>query len=237
METRDIMIVNSVDMSKTTISTNATTLGELKRELDAKGINYEGMSFFEGISKTELKSDESQLPTNVNYKGTITNNLVFRLTKTSKKIQSGAYTRNELYSYIKENDLKSAFYNEYSKNYTNASTDILSDFVNRHMNKVKQSKFEEKNLQEMQETVQKVKEMQETQETQQECNHCCCDCVKQALLILVEDLYDSDVIFDSIYDKIKSLLGNVENNCNYQAKTDEKQLYSDSELNDLFKDF
>ena len=57
METRDIMIVNSVDMSKTTISTNATTLGELKRELDAKGINYEGMRFFEGISKTELKSD------------------------------------------------------------------------------------------------------------------------------------------------------------------------------------
>ena len=237
METRDIMIVNSVDMSKTTISTNATTLGELKRELDAKGINYEGMSFFEGISKTELKSDESQLPTNVNYKGTITNNLVFRLTKTSKKIQSGAYTRNELYSYIKENDLKSAFYNEYSKNYTNASTDILTDFVNRHMNKVKQSEFEKKNLQEMQETVQKVKEMQETQETQQECNHCCCDCVKQALLILVEDLFDSDAIFDNTYDKIKSLLGNVENGCSYQAKTDEKQLYSDSELNDLFKDF
>lgn len=237
METRDIMIVNSVDMSKTTISTNATTLGELKRELDAKGINYEGMSFFEGISKTELKSDESQLPTNVNYKGTITNNLVFRLTKTSKKIQSGAYTRNELYSYIKENDLKSAFYNEYSKNYTNASTDILTDFVNRHMNKVEQSKFEEKNLQEMQETVQKVKEMQETQETQQECNHCCCDCVKQALLILVEDLFDNEYIYDTTYENIKSVLGNVENDCTYQAKTDEKQLYSDSELNDLFKDF
>lgn len=237
METRDIMIVNSVDMSKTTISTNATTLGELKRELDAKGINYEGMSFFEGISKTELKSDESQLPTNVNYKGTITNNLVFRLTKTSKKIQSGAYTRSELYSYIKENDLKSAFYNEYSKNYTNASTDTLIDFVNRHRNKVEQSKFEEKNLQEMQETVQKVKEAQEAQETQQECNHCCCDCVKQALLILVEDLFDSDAIYESTYNNIKSLLGNVENDCNYQAKTDEKQLYSDSELNDLFKDF
>lgn len=224
METRDIMIVNSVDMSKTTISTNATTLGELKRELDAKGINYEGMSFFEGISKTELKSDESQLPTNVNYKGTITNNLVFRLTKTSKKIQSGAYTRNELYSYIRENDLKSAFYNEYSKNYTNASTDTLTDFVNKHMNKVEQSEFEKKNLQEM-------------QEVQQECNHCCCDCVKEALLILVEDLFDNDFIFDGTYDKIKSLLGNVENDCNYQAKTDEKQLYSDSELNDLFKDF
>ena len=234
METRDIMIVNSVDMSKTTISTNATTLGELKRELDAKGINYEGMSFFEGISKTELKSDESQLPTNVNYKGTITNNLVFRLTKTSKKIQSGAYTRNELYSYIKENNLKSTFYNEYSKNYTNASTDTLTDFVNRHMNKVEQSEFEKKNLQEMQETVQKVKEMQETQ---QKCNHCCCDCVKEALLILVEDLFDNDFIFDGTYDKIKSLLGNVENGYNYHAKTDEKQLYSDSELNDLFKDF
>lgn len=215
METRDIMIVNSVDMSKTTISTDATTLGELKRELDVKGINYEGMSFFEGISKTELKSDESQLPTNVNYKGTITNNLVFRLTKTSKKIQSGAYTRNELYSYIKENDLKSTFYNEYSKNYTNASTDTLIDFVNRHMNKVEKSK----------------------QEAQQECNHCCCDCIKKALLILVEDLFDGDCIYDTTYKKIKSLLGKVEYGCDCYSKTDEKQLYSDSELNDLFKDF
>lgn len=216
METRDIMIVNSVDMSKTTISTNATTLGELKRELNAKGINYTGMSFFEGISKTELKSDESQLPTNVNYKGTITNNLVFRLTKTSKKIESGAYTRSELYSYIKENDLKSEFFNQYNKNYTNASTDMLVDFVNMHMSK----------------STQLVKE--EVKEEVQECNHCNCDKIMHALSVLIEELYNDDIIYESIYDKLKLILDD-QTGCQYKSQTDEKQLYSDKELDDLFR--
>ena len=56
------------------------------------GINYEGKDWLEGITKTSPVGDDSLLPTNVNYKGTVTNNLVYMLTNTNKRIRSGVNT-------------------------------------------------------------------------------------------------------------------------------------------------
>ena len=107
MEPREILVVNTKTQSKKTITSSATTLAELKADLRAAGIDYSDMTFYEGISKTEIKTDDSQLPHDVNYKGNITNNLVFMLTTANKKVKSGAVsTRAEAYKAIKDNNLQ-----------------------------------------------------------------------------------------------------------------------------------
>lgn len=91
METRKITIVSTKDQSKKVIMSSATTLAELKSDLRQNGIDYAGMTFFEGTSKTELKNDASVLPHDVPWKDTVTNELVFMLTNTNKKIKSGKF--------------------------------------------------------------------------------------------------------------------------------------------------
>ena len=100
MEPRKITIIQTKEQRKSVIVTAATTLAELKSDLRTYGINYNDMTFYEGTSKIELKNDASILPHDVPYKGTITNELVFMLTNTNKKIRSGvtAMSRTEAYS-------------------------------------------------------------------------------------------------------------------------------------------
>ena len=87
---REILIANTKTQKRSKITTSATTLGELKNDLRAAGIDFSNMTFTEGISKTQLLSDDTQLPQNVMYKGQPTNNLVILLTNTKKNIASGA---------------------------------------------------------------------------------------------------------------------------------------------------
>lgn len=122
METRKITIVSTKDQTKKVIMSSATTLAELKADLRANGIDYEGMTFFEGTSKVELKKDASVLPHDVPWKGTTTNELVFMLTNTNKKIRSGAMSRMEAYAEIKNMGLQDACLKKFGKNYTMCKT-------------------------------------------------------------------------------------------------------------------
>lgn len=127
MENRKIIIVSTKTQQKYTLTTDAVTLADLKAVCDNKGIDYEGMSWFEGTSKTEMKSDNSVLPHDVPYKGTVTNNLVFRLTA-AKKIASGM-DRKEAYRLIKEHNLGKDVKQKYGKNYTNLTNVELGEVV------------------------------------------------------------------------------------------------------------
>lgn len=129
MENREILIANTKTQTRSKITTDASTLGELKEALIAANIPYTGMTFTEGISKTQLLSDDTQLPTNVMYKGQPTNNLVILLTNTKKNIASGAMTRQEIYQYIKEHNLQETVKERFGKNYTVVSTADLSTLV------------------------------------------------------------------------------------------------------------
>ena len=124
MEPRKITIIQTKEQRKSVIVTAATTLAELKSDLRANGINYNDMTFYEGTSKIELKNDASILPHDVPYKGTITNELVFMLTNTNKKIRSGAdvMSRAEAYSTIKSMGLQEACKQKFDKNFTQCST-------------------------------------------------------------------------------------------------------------------
>ena len=131
MEARKITVVQTNNQKKSVIMSAATTLAELKSDLRANGIDYDGMTFFEGTSKVELKNDASVLPHDVPYKGTITNELVFMLTNTNKKIRSGAVamSRTEAYNAIKSMGLQDACVKKFGKNFTMCKTADLIALV------------------------------------------------------------------------------------------------------------
>ena len=128
METRKITIISTKNHSTKVINSAATTLAELKADLNNAGISYTDCTFFEGLTKTELKNNDAILPHDVPYKGTITNNLVFMITNASKKIKSGA-DRKSIIAEIKAKNLTEVVKNTYGKNYTNCKTEDLEKIL------------------------------------------------------------------------------------------------------------
>lgn len=147
MEIRKILVANTRTQQRHELHTDATTLGELKAAMDAAGIDYHGMTFTEGISKTQLISDESLLPTNVMYKGTPTNELVILLTNTTKNIASGCSdgrSRRDAYDIINENEwMKQAIKDEFGANYTLITTENLWLFIDNNLDDDDENKDEE----------------------------------------------------------------------------------------------
>ena len=146
MEKREILIANNRDQSKYRVITDAITLGGLIDALsrnedvykmvgsawvsNSSPIDISGLTFTEGITKTQLLSRDSALPTNVQFKGQTTNNLVMLLTNTTKQIRSGAYpiNRKDFGAYIKQNNLGEAIKQEFGDNWTRVSTAKLLNF-------------------------------------------------------------------------------------------------------------
>lgn len=137
MENRTIAIANTKTQRRYQIESSATTLGELQDEMLAQGIDFTGMTFTEGISKTQLLTRDSLLPTNVMYKGQPTNNLVMLLTNTTKQISSGACderSRKEAYDILKEwgKESQDEIKDIYGKNYTLVKTDLLWQYIDEN---------------------------------------------------------------------------------------------------------
>ena len=147
METREILLANTRDQKRYRIMSSATTLGELKDQImrnegisiydqpnhswleNREPINLGGLSFTEGVSNTQLIDNNSQLPMAVNFRGTVTNNLVILMTNTMKNIDNGV-SRKELYAEIKARKLEDKVKERYGRNYTQVSSAELEDFIN-----------------------------------------------------------------------------------------------------------
>ena len=133
MNARNIIVWSTKTQQKQVVSTSAETLAELKADLQAANIDIKDMTFYEGLTKTELKADASLLPKDVNYKGTVTNELVIMLTVVNNKISSGrAMTRPEVYREMKRSTVladrcKAVF----GRPYTQVSTAELEALINR----------------------------------------------------------------------------------------------------------
>ena len=205
METRKITIIDNKNQSQKVIAdSQATTLGELKSEMRARGISYEGCTFYCGQMRAELKDDAAPLPMTVMYRGQEVSDLTFLLTAPEKKIKSGAMSRAEAYSKIKSMGLGELCKEKYGKNFTQCSTNDLialiegnSDIKAPETPKTpKVTKKEEK----------PVKEEPKKEETKKD------TCVKNpsnceaALKALLEDLYGNDIIEDETYTKCMTLL-------------------------------
>lgn len=137
MEARKILFVLSNSSNQKSIMSEAETLGALKADMRRAGISYDGMTFYEGRTRTELKDDASVLPVNVPVpaKGTnpatTTNDLVFMLTTANKKIKSGALSpeRKNTLEEIKAKGLGAAVTAKFGKNATQCKTPDLLAFL------------------------------------------------------------------------------------------------------------
>ncbi|WCF57038.1 hypothetical protein PhiCrAssBcn10_21 [Bacteroides phage PhiCrAssBcn10] len=221
MEFRKVTIINNKTQSQKVIqASTATTLGELKREMREAGIEYEGMTFFEGHLRAELKDDASILPTNIPYKGQVVNDLTFLLTAPEKKIKSGAMSRAEAYNAIKARGLQNECVKRFGKNFTMCKTQDLIDLLGEGA-PVKEEKKEvvkEKATKEVKET--KKEEEKPVVTATSEGN------VVGALEVLLEDLYVSDVMEEYTYNRAMAVLkGKI-------YKAPEKM--SRSEINKMF---
>ena len=204
MEFRKVTIINNKTQSQKVIqASTATTLGELKREMREAGIEYEGMTFFEGHLRAELKDDASILPTNIPYKGQVVNDLTFLLTAPEKKIKSGAMSRAEAYNAIKARGLQDECVKRFGKNFTMCKTQDLIDLLGEGGAPAKEEKkgvVKEKPAKKevAKEPVKEEKVVEAAASSEGD--------VAGALEILLEDLYGSDVIEEGTYDRVMAVL-------------------------------
>ena len=223
METRKITIISTKNHSTKVINSAATTLGELKTDLDNAGIGYTDCTFFEGLTKTELKNNDAILPHDVPYKGTITNNLVFMITNASKKIKSGA-DRKSIIAEIKAKNLTEVVKNTYGKNYTNCKTEDLEKILS--MNNTSTPKEAPAKKEVSNNPAMKTTDLS-SYVTKAELRE-----VIESLLKEMENAevdYVEDVDIDNI-----SIIGDVSSNNSEEEKSDSP--YSSNELDDMFKD-
>lgn len=131
MKRNVIVVSTNTQTRKDFKDVEVTTLADVKRLLDDAGIDYTNQAFYEGVSKAEYKSDDSIMPTNMPFKGSVTNDLVFQLSNASKKIASGAVNprRQKVFDKIKEYNLYRAIKDEFGLIFTSVSTDKLEDFI------------------------------------------------------------------------------------------------------------
>lgn len=134
---RKVTVLVESTQSKVVFESNATTLGELKNELRERQVRYNSDCVFkEAASKTILTSDESILPSNIPWKGQVTNDLVFMVTAPQKRIKSGAIDRKEAYARVKELGLQGKIQEHEGKNFTQCSTAILISYIENEEKKV-----------------------------------------------------------------------------------------------------
>lgn len=224
METRKIVIIETKNQKKSVIMSAATTLSELKADLRQNGIDYTGMTFFEGTSKVELKNDNSVLPHDVPYKGTITNELVFMLTNTNKKIRSGAMSRAEAFNIIKYNqELKENCKKVYNKDYTHCTTMELITLIEDY-NSYTNQKIEKPT------PVSEVSKSEKSEDT----NEVVDVKARAAISKLVEALYEDNTIYPIDAEKVMNILGGKVEVAPSEDKSLSKSPYSDDEIDDMF---
>ena len=210
MEARKITVVSTRNQKKSVIMSAATTLAELKADLRQNGIDYEGMTFYEGTSKVELKDDNSVLPHDVPYKGQTTNELVFMLTNTNKKIRSGAaMSRADVYAAIKAKGLQGECVKRFGKNFTMCKTVDLITLI-----------YEKSASKPVHAAPTKGKKVAEA-------NECVDTKARAALSRLITIFVDSNILD---YDEVEE----IKNSFDIKAEPSSKSSYSDDEIDRMF---
>lgn len=215
MEARKITVVSTKTQKKSVIMSGAETLGELKKDFREAGIDYEGMTFYEGTSKTELKTDESVLPKDVPYTNRTTgetkntNELVFMLTNTNKKIKSGAMTRTEVYDAIKAKGLQAECRKRFGRNFTMCKTSDLVSLIESTINLPQQEKVKTG----------------------------CVDVQARAALTMLVDVLNEDYVIGSgVREEIFGILDGaaVTPTVSDDCKSESDSPYDDNEIDDMF---
>ena len=214
MENREITIVSSKTQRKSVIMSGAETLGELKADLRANNIDYTDMAFFEGTARVELKDDNSMLPKDVPYKGTITNKLVFMLSQTNKKIRSGS-SRVQIYDTIKSMNLQGECIKRYGRNFTMCKTsDLLALIEDNSPKTIDTTKENEVETKEVTTTKEESTEFVDIK-------------ARDAIKNLIHVLYDNDYID---YKEYSAILDSFD----IKSEETKNSSYSNEEIDDMF---
>ena len=224
MEKRKITVIPTKTHKTQVIESAATTLAELKADLTKAGIDYTDCTFFEGLTKIELKNDAAILPHDVPYKGTTTNNLVFMITNASKKIRSGAkLDRKTTIEEIKAKNLTEVVKSTYGKNYTNCKTEDLEKILSMNNTSV---------LKEA--PAKKEAPNKPTMKTTDLSNYVTKAELREVIESLLKEMEDADVdyIDDVDIDNI-AIIGKVSSS---NSEEESNSPYSSNELDDMFKD-
>lgn len=253
MEARKILFVLSNSSNQKSIMSEAETLGALKADMRRAGINYDGMTFYEGRTRTELKDDASVLPVNVPVpaKGTnpatTTNDLVFMLTTANKKIKSGALSpeRKNALEEIKAKGLGAAVTAKFGKNATQCKTPDLLAFLAEQSKPASQvatkapkaKKVEEKVVVDENPDI-TIKEVIEGKPIDiTPCTECVDKVAREVLSELIEmlaDEVDLDDDYGCLLEKLDAGVVSEEQEQPTETKAVKEEKLSNSEINDLF---
>lgn len=256
MEARKILFVLSNSLNQKSIMSKAETLGALKEDMRRAGINYDGMTFYEGRTRTELKDDASVLPVNVPVpaKGTnpatTTNDLVFMLTTANKKIKSGALSpeRKNVLDEIKAKGLGAAVTAKFGKNATQCKTPDLLAFLAEQSKPASQVATEAPKAKKGEEVVSTTTDedldITITEVIKGEpiagvtpCTGCVDTVAREVLGKLIERLNEEDDLYDDYSDLLDKLsIGGMSGKQEQPTETKavEEEKLSNSEINDLF---
>lgn len=254
MEARKILFVLSNSSNQKSIMSEAETLGALKADMRRAGISYDGMTFYEGRTRTELKDDASVLPVNVPVpaKGTTpattTNDLVFMLTRANKKIKSGALSpeRKNALEEIKAKGLGAAVTAKFGKNATQCKTPDLLAFLAEQSKPASQvatkapkaKKVEEEKVAVDENPDITIKEVIEGKPIDiTPCTECVDKVAREVLRELIERLDEEDDLYKDYSNLLEKLDTGVVSEGQEQpteTKAVKEEKLSNSEINDLF---
>ncbi len=254
MEARKILFVLSNSSNQKSIMSEAETLGALKADMRRAGINYDGMTFYEGRTRTELKDDASVLPVNVPVpaKGTnpatTTNDLVFMLTTANKKIKSGALSpeRKNALEEIKAKGLGAAVTAKFGKNATQCKTPDLLAFLAEQSKPASQvatkapkaKKVEEEKVAVDENPDITIKEVIEGKPIDiTPCTECVDKVAREVLRELIERLDGEDDLYEdysNLLEKLDTGVVSEEQEQPTETKAVKEEKLSNSEINDLF---
>lgn len=254
MEARKILFVLSNSSNQKSIMSEAETLGALKADMRRAGISYDGMTFYEGRTRTELKDDASVLPVNVPVpaKGTTpattTNDLVFMLTTANKKIKSGALSpeRKNTLEEIKAKGLGAAVTAKFGKNATQCKTPDLLAFLAEQSKPASQvatkapkaKKVEEEKVAVDENPDITIKEVIEGEPIDITPRTECVDKVaREVLRELIERLDGEDDLYEdysNLLEKLDTGVVSEEQEQPTETKAVKEEKLSNSEINDLF---
>lgn len=137
---RTITVFNQNTQEKTVFQdVEVSTVAQLKSFLTSKGYKLDNMDLREGVSRTDLTRDTAELPHNIPYKGSTTNDLLIFMTLKNKNVSSGM-DRKEAVAYMKENGLEDAVKKACGDNWTRVSTANLVAFCEKQQKKGGSSK-------------------------------------------------------------------------------------------------
>lgn len=254
MEARKILFILSNSSNQKSIMSEAETLGALKADMRRAGINYDGMTFYEGRTRTELKDDASVLPVNVPVpaKGTnpatTTNDLVFMLTTANKKIKSGALSpeRKNALEEIKAKGLGAAVTAKFGKNATQCKTPDLLAFLAEQSKPASQVATKAPKAKKVEEkvAVDENPDITITEVTKGEpitgvapCTECVDKVAREVLRELIERLDGEDDLYEdysNLLEKLDTGVVSEEQEQPTETKAVKKEKLSNSEINDLF---